>query len=427
MKRFLSRRAFLRRSVIAAAGSSLGAVGVLRAADAPGSRLRVAVMGLGRGLAHAEALLQIPNVDLAALCDVDADRLARAAKIVAARQPRPPKAVKDVRIILDDPGVDALFIAAPNFWHAPATILACAAGKHVYVEKPASHNPREGEWMVAAARQHRRVVQMGNQRRSWPAVIEAIEKLRGGAIGKVFSARTWYNNSRGSIGRGKPVPVPSHLDYSLWQGPVPERPYVDNLIPYNWHWRWHWGNGELGNNGVHALDIVRWGLGVDYPRRVTFNGGRYHFPDDQETPDTGVAVFDFGPTVAIWDGSSCHPRTHENLPFVAFYGEGGALTCGGGGDYRIFDRKGKEISRGSGPGGDQGHIRNFLDCIRTGGRPNAEIEDGQKSTLLCHLGNIACRTGHTLNIDPANGKIVGDSDAQVLWRREYRPGWEPQV
>jgi predicted dehydrogenase len=334
--------------------------------------------------------------------------------------------VKDIRTVLDDKAVDALFIAAPNFWHAPATILACAAGKHVYVEKPGSHNAQEGEWMVAAARKHKRIVQMGTQRRSWPAVVEAIEKLRAGVIGKVVSARTWYNANRGSIGRGKPVPVPAHLDYTLWQGPVPERPYVDNLVHYNWHWRWHWGGGELANNGVHGFDIARWGLAVEHPRRVTFNGGRYHFNDDQETPDTGVAVFDYGQAAIVWDNSSCHPRANENLPFVAFYGMGGSLTYGGGGDYRILDVKGKEIGRGSGPGGDKSHIENFLDCIRSGSRPNAEIEEGQKATLLCHLGNIAYRTGHTLNTDPKTGKIIGDSEAQALWRREYRPGWEPK-
>jgi predicted dehydrogenase len=428
MKRTLNRRTFLQRSTTAAAGlAALAPASFARAAESPARTLVVGVMGLGRGHDHVQALLQIPDVEIAYLCEVDAPRLARAAKTVAAKQARPAKAVKDVRAILDDKSVDALFIAAPNFWHAPATILACAAGKHVYVEKPGSHNAREAELMVAAARRHNRVVQLGTQRRSWPAVIEAIEKLRAGVIGKVFSARSWYSNARGSIGRGQPAPVPAALDYALWQGPVPERPYVDNLIPYNWHWRWHWGGGELANNGVHALDLVRWGLGVDYPRRVTFNGGRYHFQDDQETPDTGVAVFDFGSVGAMWDNSSCLPRSNENLPMIAFYGEGGSLTYGGGGSYKIFDLKGKEIGQGTGPGGDKGHIENFLDCIRTGQRPRADIAEGQKAALLCHLGNIAYRLGHTLNVNPATGKIVDDAQAQALWGREYRPGWEPRV
>lgn len=427
MNTAINRRQFLKDSTVLGAGLATLNAAPLRAAESPNDKLLVGVMGLSRGFAHVEALLQIPNVEIAYLCEVDDQRLQRAAKSVAAKQSRAPKSVKDFRRILEDREVNALFIAAPNFWHAPATVLACTAGKHVYVEKPGSHNAREGELMVAAARKYRRIVQMGTQRRSWPGVIEAIEKLRSGAIGRVTFARTWYTNNRGSIGRGKPAPVPAHLDYSLWQGPAPERPYVDNLVHYNWHWRWHWGGGELANNGVHAFDIARWGLEVEQPRRVTFNGGRYCYDDDQETPDTGSAMFDYGAKGIMWDNSSCHPRKNENIAFVAFYGEGGSLTYDGGSGYKLFDRSGKEMGKGSGPGGDKVHLQNFLDCIRSGQRLNAEIEEGQKATLLCHLGNIAYRTGHTLQIDPKTGRIIGDEQAQALWAREYRPGWEPKV
>ena len=397
-----------------------------RAALSPGDKIVVGVMGLSRGMDHVRALLSIPNAEIAYVCDVDQQRVDKAAAAVKDNQNRAPKGVQDFHRMLDDHDVDAIFIATPNHWHAPATILACAAGKHVYVEKPGSHNPREGELMVAAARKYKRTVQMGNQRRSFPALIEAVEKMRSGAIGKVLYARTIYGNARGSIGHGKPVPVPPNLDYSMWQGPAPERPYVDNLLHYNWHWRWHYGGGELTNNGIHALDVARWGLGVDYPTRVTFNGGRYHFKDDQETPDTGAAVFDFGGSGIAWDCSSCIPRTNEKLPFIAFYGEGGTLANEKNG-YAIYDLKGKEIERKDGPGGDKIHIQNFLDCIRSGKRPNSEIEEGQKSTLLCHLGNIAYRTGHTIHIDQRTGKIIDDRDAQKLWSREYRKGWEPKV
>jgi len=421
----ITRRRFLGSSAQAGAGVALFSLAAARGQTAASQQLVVGVMGLGRGLDHVKALLQIPSARIAYVCEVDQRRLQAGAKAVADAGGAA-KPVTDVRRILEDKAVDALFIAAPNFWHAPAAIMACAAGKHVYVEKPASHNAREGELLVAAARKYRRVVQMGNQRRTWPGVREAIAKLHAGAIGTVRSARCYYINSRGSIGRGKPAPVPEGLDYNLWQGPVPERPYVDNLIPYNWHWRWHWGGGEMANNGVHSLDVARWGLRVERPRRLTYNGGRYHFDDDQETPDTGAAVFDFGSSVIIFDHSSCNPRKNEPVPFVTFYGDGGVLVQDAGG-YKIFDNQGKEKERGSGPAGDVGHIQNFLDCIRNGGTPNSEIEEGQKSSLLCHLANIAYRTGRTIQVDPATGKIAGDAEAMKLWGREYRPGWEPKV
>jgi predicted dehydrogenase len=421
-----SRRQFLRNT--ATAGAGLALYGALRTegATSPNDTVRVAVMGLGRGLDHVAALVGIRNIEVATLCDIDDERLAKGLRAIEGKQARKPQTTKDIRKVCDDQNIDALFIASPNHWHAPATIMACAAGKHVYVEKPCSHNPWEGEMIVAAARKHKRVVQMGNQRRSWPGIIEAVEKLRGGAIGNLKFARCWYNNARTTIGRGKEVPVPANIDYSLWQGPAPERPYKDNLVHYNWHWRWHWGNAELGNNGIHALDLARWGLGVEYPRMVTCNGGRYHFDDDQETPDTTIATYDFGKVGITWDGSSCHPRNNEKLPFVTFYGDQGSMENHGSG-YRILDLKGKEVSQGTGDGGDRGHIANFLDCVRNGQTPNSEIAEGAMSTHMIHLGNIAYRTGHMLQVDQKTGRVLHDKEAQGLWKREYRKGWEPKV
>jgi predicted dehydrogenase len=422
----ISRRTFSKRATVFTFGLAAAPLAPrVRAASSPGSKLVVGVLGMGRGSAHIQALQQIQNVEIAYLADVDDNRLAAGAKHFA-RAERQPKAVKDFRRILEDKNVDAITIATPNHWHAPAAILACSAGKHVYVEKPGSHNAHEGELLVAAARKHNRVVQMGNQRRSWPGVIEAIEKLRAGVIGKVISSRCYYNASRGSIGHGKEVPVPAGLDFSMWQGPAPERPYVDNLVHYNWHWRWHWGGGELANNGIHALDVARWGLGVDVPSRVTCNGGRYHFDDDQETPDTTFAAFHFGDRAILWDNSSCNPRGSDKLPFVEWYGEKGTLAQIGNG-YKVYDPKGNVIGEGTGPAGDKVHFENFLNAIRGEAKLNSEIAEGQTSTLLCHLGNIAYRTGHTINVDPAKRKILKDKDAEKLWSREYRKGWEPKV
>lgn len=438
MSSSVNRRTFLRHSAGLATGvaASTSFVSPLRAADAS-NKLVVAVMGCNaRGMVHITGLLAQPNVEIAYICDVDSRALAKGIQAVAKKQGKEPKGVKDFRQILDDKAVDALSIATPNHWHAPATILACAAGKHVYVEKPGSHDPNESELMVAAARKHQRIVQMGNQRRSMPGIIEGIEKLKAGAIGKVLTARCWYTRNRPSIGTGKPAPVPEWLDFTLWQGPAPDRPFMDNLIHYNWHWFWHWGNGELGNNAVHSVDVARWGLAVDVPRKVTFGGGRYRFQDDQETPDTGVAGFDFGDKFITWEQSSSHDRKAEPQATVSFYGEEGMLSILGQG-YKLYDVKGKETGGWQtsgegdtvrGPGGEDEHFANFVDSVRNNKRPNSDIGECQKSTMLCHYANIAYRVGNTIHVDPATGKIAGNEEAMKLWRRsDYREGWEPKV
>lgn len=329
--------------------------------------------------------------------------------------------------MLDDRSLDAISIAAPNHWHAPATILACDAGKHVYVEKPGSHNAREAQWMVAAARKHRRLVQMGNQRRSWTLVREAMDELHGGIVGKLHAARTWYNADRTTIGHGKTAPVPEWLDYSLWQGPAPELSYRDNVVHYNWHWRWHWGGGELANNGPHFLDLARWGLGVDSPTQVSCSGGRYYFQDDQETPDTVQASYEFGTSQITWECHSCNPRGHYGAGVgVEFLGDGGSFLLLDSG-WKQVDDKGKTVREGQAPRRDSDHFLNFIEAIRGNARLNSEIEEGQKSTLLCHLGNIAWRTGHTLHLDPKSRSLRRDPAASALWGRKYRPGWKPKV
>ena len=404
-----------RRQFISAASAAVLA-GHLRAESRPGQKLRVGVMGLSRGKAHINNFAKLEGVEIAYVCDVDQSRLAAGAKYTADRQNgNLPKAVTDFRRILEDKEVDILSIAAPNFWHAPATILACDAGKHVYVEKPGSHNPREAELMVAAAQRTKRKVQMGNQRRSAPAFREGIEKLKTGAIGNLRYARCWYDNKRESIGKGKPAAVPANLDYNLWQGPVPVRPYKDNLIHYNWHWHWAYGGGELANNGVHALDIARWALGVDSPHYTSCIGGRYHFNDDQETPDTADATYDFGKVGMSWHGSSCLQRKHEKHSFVSVYGDGGIMSFDGGG-YRIYDNAGKLVYENVPKLNDVPHFQNFINAIRKGEALNAEITDAQKSTMLCHLGNISYREGI---------QIKGADAPKKYWQREYSDAWRP--
>ncbi|MFK8111330.1 MAG: Gfo/Idh/MocA family protein [Rubripirellula sp.] len=427
------RRLFLR------AGATLAAAGMLqsstRAQDAgeptesPGEKVVLGIMGVnGRGSAIARGMMAAPNTEIGYICDVDSRVAVKVGDLVGEVQKKNPKVVGDFRKILDDSEVDVLVVAAPNHWHAPATILGCSAGKHVYVEKPCSHTPEEGELAVAAARKNKRIVQMGTQRRSWPGIVEAIDKLHEGAIGKVLYARTWYNNRRPSIGVGKQTDAPDWLDWRLWQGPTTDRPFKDNVVHYNWHWHWHWGNGELGNNGIHALDVARWGLDVHYPIRVTAGGGKYRHEDDQETPDTMMVTFDFPENKTItWEGLSWSPLGPHDSGFgMSFHGTDGSLVIRGS-DYVIYDMKKEEVAKGGGAAGDTDHFADFLDAVRTGRHPNADIEKAHQSTLLCHLGNIAYRTRSVLNTDPTNGHIKGNPDAQAMWGKEYQPGWEPKV
>ncbi len=430
MNQPINRRSFLGNAAItgAAAGLAASSLKTAMAAD-PSNRIVIGVMGLSRGKALAQGFAKQPGVEVKYVCDVDSSRAGICADSIAGAAGKKPETITDFRRILDDKGVDALVCAAPNHWHAPATILACAAGKHVYVEKPCSHNPREGELTVAAARKNNRAVQLGTQRRSGAGFSEAVQKLRDGAIGRVYLVRSWCTSARGSIGVGKPAAVPSHVDYDLWQGPAPRTPYKDNVVHYNWHWRWQWGNGELGNNGVHTLDLCRWGLGVDFPTRVTSSGGRYHFEDDQETPDTHVVAFEFeGRRQITWQGNSCN--RHGSKGFITFYGDNGSMELAQDGSHVIFDKGDKQVSEHKPPNrGDAEHMANLLAAIRND-EPlnlNAEIAEGHKSTLLCHLGNIAHRTGRTLDCDTSNGHILNDKQAMALWTRDYEPGWEPKV
>jgi predicted dehydrogenase len=414
--RSLHRRDFL--GVTAASLTTLSAATAAGAADRPNEKIVLAVMGVrGRGKGLVSGFSRFDDVEIAYICDPDRNVVPEALKELAKRQKQEPRVEKDVRRVLEDRAVTALVIAAPDHWHAPATVWACQAGKHVYVEKPASHNLVEGRLMVKAARKYNRVVQLGTQRRSGAHFHSAAELVRSGKLGKVPFVRTWIAGNRPSIGKTPDGPAPEGVDYDLWLGPAPSRPFNPNRFHYNWHWFWDYGTGELGNNGIHALDVARMVVGLDAPLRITCGGGKYFYDDDQQTPDTQFATFDFPGTCLVWEHRIWAKTGIEGESWgVIVYGEKGTL---------VFDRKGWHVTDGiqaSAPSSEieLPHLRNFLDCIRDGKRPNADIEEGHKSTRLCHLGNIAYRVGRTLQFDAATETIVDDAEANRLLGRTYR-------
>lgn len=451
MTKPIDRRTFLKRTT--ATGLGLGVIGRTPAwsAGAPSDKVVVGVMGVnGRGRVLAQTFAKSDNTEVAYICDVD--RRATEKAIAAVSEPLPiagetgtmpalqekrPQGVTDVRRVLEDKSVDALVIAAPDHWHAAAAILTLQAGKHVYVEKPGSHNPHEAIWLAKSQQKYQRIVQMGNQQRSAPRSIQVIKDIHDGVIGRPYYARCWYANTRKSIGRGKPAEVPDWLDYELWQGPAPRTPYRDNVVHYNWHWFWRWGTGEINNNASHEIDISRWALEVDLPFRVTSAGGRYHFEDDWEAFDTQVTSYDFeGEKTVTWEGRSCNGRFIEGRSRgTAIHGEKGTVVVDRSG-YVVFDNDNNEIKRDIYPEPESAldtsgagrltdlHAANFLESIRGKEKPRSSIEDAYKGVLMCHLGNIAQRTGRALQCDPKTGLVLDDEEAMTYWKREYEPGWE---
>jgi len=400
----------------------------------------------GRGIELINKFAALPGVEFKYVIDVDRRYLAPAAAIVEKKQGVAPKTETDFRRVLEDKDVDALLVATPDHWHAPMATLAAKAGKHVYVEKPCSHNPREGEILVEVARKNNRLVQMGSQRRSIANVQQMVKEIHEGVIGNVFLAQCFYSRRRQPIGFGKKVSPPAELDWNLWQGPAPRTDYRDNLLPYNWHWFWRWGTGEALNNGTHLLDVARWALGVTFPTKASSFGGRWHDVglDDWETPDTQEIQLEFGSGRGIsWFGRSCStfgtPGYKANG--IVFFGNKGMIDYDGSGSYIVYDldnkpvktvggtdgKKKTDLGNSADPGLDDTHAQNFLESIRGNAKLNAPISEGYCSTLLGQLGNIAQRTGRSLKIDPATGHILGDSEADKLWAREYEPGWEPTV
>ena len=447
-----SRRKFIKNVAASSAVLAIGGLATGMSAKSyrnvigANDRINVAIIGVNsRGKSMAGTFAGQKNTNVACICDVDERTIPKAiAAVVEVNPAVTPKSEKDCRKVLEDKTIDAIYIATPDHWHAPLTIMGCQAGKHVYVEKPLSHNPHEGELAVEAARKYNRVVQMGAQRRSAPILTQGINKLHEGIIGRVYTAKTWYTNARKSTSL-TPGNVPTWLDYDLWQGPAPRMPFKEGLIHYNWHWYWHWGTGEALNNGTHEVDVARWGLGVDFPTRVTSVGGRYHYKDDWETPDTQTVAMEYpGGVSLVWESRNSNGRKIEGADRgIIFYGENGSLDTGGD-SYKVYDLNGKlvkevnsDIPETNDLQGrnlaspnlimDSQHVADFLDAIRNNRRPNCDVETGYKSVLPMQLGNISWRVGRDLNIDPKNGHILKDPDAEKLWSRTYEKGWEPKV
>ena len=444
-----SRRSFIKKAAVGSAALMAG--GILPGFSAESYRrilgandkIRASIMGVNsRGNALAQNFAFQKECDLLHICDVDSRAITKCAANVQKIQDIKPKGFGDFRKSLESKDIDLMIIATPDHWHAPAALLAMQAGKNVYLEKPCSHNPGEGEMLVEAANRFKKSVQMGNQRRSWPNVMQAISELKNGIIGRPYFGKGWYSNNRGPIGIGKEVAVPDWLNWDLWQGPAPRKAFKDNVVHYNWHWFWNWGTGEALNNGTHMVDLLRWGFDVDYPIRVSSNGGRYRYHDDWQTPDTQVINLDFDNDISMtWEGRSCNGRYVEGSSVgVVFYGEEGTMVISGGNDYKIYDLKNNLVKEvrdtkqidprdAANPAShlDALHIRNLFANIQSGEPLRADISSGHKSTLLVQLGNIAQRVEHTLEIDPKNGHIIGDRDAQKLWSRTYEKGWEMKL
>jgi predicted dehydrogenase len=424
------RRRFLKQTGAVALGAVTFAAPPARAARA-NERIILGVIGPGgQGSSLLKSFVSQKDVELAYVCDADANRQNAAAKAVESATGKAPKTVKDMRRILDDASVDAVIIATPDHWHAPATILACNAGKHVYVEKPCAHNLREGRLMLEATRRTQRVVQVGSQTRSAQHVQRAMELLHNGAIGDVLVAKVWNSQLRRNIGHAQPSDPPAYLDFDLWVGPAPMVPYQTNLLPSIWRWWYAFGTGDIGNDGVHDIDIGRWGLGVTtHPTTITALGGKYFFDDDQQFPDTQTVIFEYAGAGAtrrqqlIFEQRIWSPYVQEGYENGnAFYGTKGMMLLGKQSGWQLFGPRNEPGEKVTQRLDSVPHHRNFLECIRSGRRPNADIAIGHLSAALSHLGNIATRVGRVLHFDPATEQITGDEEANRLVRRTYREG-----
>jgi predicted dehydrogenase len=402
---------------------------LLLGAAAANNRITIALMGVrGRGRSLTEAFAKMPDVDIAYVCDVDSTVVEPALKIIEKTGRKRPPVVSDIRRCLDDKSIDAIVMGTPIHWHAPGTILACSAGKDVYVEKPVSHNIREGRLMVEAARRYNRIVQAGTQLPSLPVTQRFHEYVQSGKLGRVLMAKVWNVQLRRNIGRKPDEPIPSGLDYDIWTGPLPRLAFNRNRFHSTVNWHWHYGCGDIGNDGVHELDIARRALNVGLPKTVSGMGKKLYFDDDQQTPDTMNITYDYGDKIMQYEQRLWNPYGLEACDNgVAVYGDNAVAHFGHfrGKDwtFRVYDDKNNIIheDQHDGTSVDAPHARNFLDCMKSRKAPKVEIEEGHLSTALAHLGNIVARTGRAIRV---NGEAIeADNEANALVKREYRQHW----
>jgi len=436
-----TRRTFLKEVTLGTAGAAVAwnARSYARIFGA-NERVNFAVIGLhGRGIAHMECVANNSNTLVTHVCDVDRRELDKFAAATDKRFGQAPVKEKDFRKVLASKDVDVITIATPEHWQASMAVMSLQAGKHVYVEKPSSHDPHEGELLVQAQKKYGKLVQLGNQQRSSEHTNEIIEQIKSGVIGRPYYGKGWYINTRKSIGVGKAVPVPDTLDWDLWQGPAPRRTYKDNIHPYNWHWFWHWGTGETLNNGTHEVDLCRWALGLGYPKSVNASGGRYHYKDDWEFYDTLVTNYQYDQAMITWECLSCQGKGHHGRDRgVTIHGTEGTVLLDRGG-YQIFDLNDKVLKEQKAVKASSTqdlrsidsmttrHFGNLLDAIRSGEKLRSPIAEINPSVAILQLSNIAWKVNRTLQLDPKNGHILNDPEAAALYRREYEKGWELKV
>ncbi len=432
----MDRRKFLSSTGVTAAALTAAQYSRVLGAN---ERLQTAVIGVnGRGKSHIRAAAESPGMQVAAVVDIDQTVAEKAAAYAKQYQPEAPREYRDLRDMLGSKDIDVVTVATTNHWHALATIWSVQAGKDVYCEKPASHNVWEGRKMVEAARKYGRMVQIGHQSRSTPAVIEAIQRLREGVIGDVYMAKGLCYKRRKSIGSAAVSAAPPGVDYDIWLGPARPSEFKRNRFHYNWHWHWAFGNGDIGNQGVHQMDVARWGLGIDHlPEHAHSAGGHYVYDDDQETPNTQHATLDYGGRMLQFEvrglitGGECRlledTGNGSHTIGVLFFGSDGFLTISGRG-YRTYLGEKRIPGPTMEPTGENItalHFENFRKAItsRRTSDLNCDVLEGHLSAALCHLANISYRTGDKLLFDAEKERFVGNFGANTLLTRDYREPW----